>query len=133
MKNYTTSPNREVSSPLRQSYLIDNKNNDRLAKSSNLALFLNDLISIDQGTETMKERLMYCCEISLNEIFNVFDCNGRSSVSIVDFKEVLTDLDLYPDLEDLKLLYKRFDLDMDGKLSYNEFCNLLAPISDYLH
>jgi Ca2+-binding EF-hand superfamily protein len=107
------SPRREItfrsSSPKRDVYNSDS--NIRL-----LARYFHDILTLDVATETYREALSIKSDVNLRDLFNFFDLTGRNSISLVDFREVLKELDVYSSLDEAKLLFKRYDKDMDGRI-----------------
>ena len=85
-------------------------------KSRTLAKFFNDLVNLDTNVEILRESLALKSDFNLKEIFNYFDFSGRNSISLIDFREVLKDFDIYASAEELKLVFKRFDVNLDGRL-----------------
>lgn len=85
-------------------------------KSQNLATFLYDLVIVDSLSESNKESLSLRTDLSLKDLFDLFDISKRKSISLVDFQDTLKKIDIYVPLPELKLTFKRFDTDMDGRL-----------------
>ena len=93
--------------------------NNEKVKAIHLAKFLNDLLYYDVETEAYRETLALKSDVNLENLFISFDYTGRNSISLVDFKEVLKeDLRIFVTLNELKLVFKRYDVDMDGRLEY---------------
>ncbi len=92
------------------------KSDRHIIKSQNLARYLYDLIIVDSLSESNKESLSLRTDISLIQLFRLFDISNRNSISLVDFQEMLKELEIFVPLPELKLTFKRFDIDMDGRL-----------------
>lgn len=92
------------------------KSDQNKIKSQNLATFLYDLVIVDSLSESNKESLSLRTDISVKDLFLMFDISNRNSISLVDFQDTLKKLDIYVPLPELKLTFKRFDSDMDGRL-----------------
>ena len=93
------------------------KTNSRIEIEPVLAKFFHDLILIETNIEAIKESLSLKTDVKLNSIFQCFDISGKGFVSVPDFKETLNNsLEIYSSIEDIKLLFKRFDQDLDCKL-----------------
>jgi len=92
------------------------KSDHHKIKSHNLATFLYDLLIVDSLSESNKESLSLRTDISLRYLFEIFDISNRNSISLVDFQDILKKLEIYVPLPELKLTFKRFDTDMDGRL-----------------
>lgn len=94
------------------SYYQSSLNSKRL----NLAKFLKDILVLDSNSEIYKESLALKSDVNLQDLFALFDFSNRNSISLVDFKEVLKEFDIYSTLNELKLVFKRYDINMDGRL-----------------
>jgi Ca2+-binding EF-hand superfamily protein len=102
------SPRREVNvSPRR----LDNNTNNIL-----LARYFHEVLTHDLAAETFRENLSIKSDVTLRELFNYFNLSGRDSISLIDFREVLKELDVYSSLDEAKLIFKRYDKDMDGRI-----------------
>ncbi len=101
-----------------QSYRIADTSNNIKNKtnSSLLAKYFYEILALDINAEALKEALSVKSDINIRDLFNYFDLTGRSYISLVDLKEVLKELDIFANIYDIKLLYKRFDRDLDGRL-----------------
>lgn len=85
--------------------------------SSLLAQFLQEIMYIDSKLDTAKQALSLKRDFKLNEIFKNFDISLKGYISIPDFNGVLRSLGVFCNSsDDIKILYRRYDLDFDGKL-----------------
>ena len=100
------------------------KSDHHKIKSQNLAKFLYDLVIVDSLSESNKESLSLRTDLSLRDLFDMFDISRRNSISLVDFKDTLKKLNINVPLTELKLAFKRSDIDMDGRLEYDIFYNI---------
>ena len=126
-------------SPERQRYISPNTSNrspiterrispERIQESNNylknktnsalLAKYFYEILTMDVNSESLKEALSVKSDINIRDLFNYFDLTVRNYISLVDMREVLKELDIYTSLDDIKLLYKRFDKDLDGRFEY---------------
>ena len=96
-------------------------------RTSNLFKLLNDIITQENIIESLKESLAYRPDANLTDIFAFFDYSQRESISIVDFAEALKEIGLYLPMNDLKLLFKKHDKNLDGRFDYNEFIEMILP------
>lgn len=81
-----------------------------------LTKFFNHLIAQESITESHRESLSLKSDVNLDHLFAFFDYSNRNSISLLDLKEVLAELGVCSSLDELRLLFKRYDLDMDGRL-----------------
>lgn len=93
--------------------------------------FIHELVLLENKTESLKESLVLCNDLTLLEIFLLFDNSQRNTVSKEDFKEVCKKyLFLFPTFEQINLVFNRYDLDKDQNLNKNEFLNMLKPLKE---
>ena len=59
--------------------------------------------------------------ITLRRIFNIVDRDRSGQVSIAEFSEIMKELKIDLSNEQINLIFKVFDLNKDGTLSYEEF------------
>jgi len=56
-------------------------------------------------------------KFSLRELFKIFDVDNTGTISLSNFRRVLREeMNLYVDIEDINILFKRYDGNSDGKL-----------------
>jgi Ca2+-binding EF-hand superfamily protein len=85
-------------------------------ESKLLARFMEDLVRLDNAAESLREDLTLSTDNSLQEIFAFFDDFDRRKISPVDFVEKLRELNVFTGLSEIKLLFRRYDADDDGRL-----------------
>ena len=103
---------------LRNSDYYEAKREKEKNESKTLAWFMEDLIRIDNASEAIREELALSTDNSLEEIFTFFDDLNRKKLSHIDFEKKLQELSVYPSLNEIKLLFRRYDSDDDGRLKY---------------
>ena len=93
------------------------------------ALFtlLSDFITQDSKIEDTKESLAFCTDANLQDLFAFFDYSQTSYISPIDLCESLKELNVYLSINELKMLFNRYDKNADGKLDYEEFCDMILP------
>lgn len=78
--------------------------------------YFNDLIQIENRLEQAKENFILNQDARVNEIFKIFDKYSIGEIGIFDFKEALIKFDVFITLEEIKLVFNRYDSDRDQKL-----------------
>jgi Ca2+-binding EF-hand superfamily protein len=97
------------------------------ARSELLAKLLKDQLFIDKFTEEKREQLYARPDYNPKEAFKFFSDGKRDAVSLFDLKWGLNKLGVYKSNENLITMMRRYDLNKDGKLSYEEFEAMLSP------
>ena len=110
---------------------IENKSYQKVIekerKTQSLCDFLENLLNLELSLEEIKQDLSLRKDFNLFMLYETFDSMRLGYILIPDFQEVLYDLGIVPKISDLKLLFKRYDIDRDGKLDFNEFCSIFYP------
>ena len=70
-------------------------------------------------------------DFNLLDAFKIFDFKGIGNVSVQDIIQALKDNLNFHDFthDDIYLLFRRFDKNQDGKLNFQEFSNMILPVS----
>lgn len=68
-------------------------------------------------------------DFNLLDLFTLFDTTDKKFLSQLDLERGLNKLEVFPSFGELQVLMKRYDLNHDGTLVYNEFCDMLIPRS----
>ena len=87
-----------------------------------------DQIYLEKEIEKFKSEFAHASDFSCMEAFKLFDKNAKGSLTLSDFKDAFRSLlvennsyQAIPSTDDIYLIFKRYDRDNDGKLSYTEF------------
>lgn len=94
---------------------------------NSLVQVLLEQIQLEKEVEMIKCDFKTTRSFSCIEIFKVFDILNKGYINLTDFKESLRMVIGEPNIADLYLLFKRYDKDQDGKISYAEFCAMILP------
>ena len=132
MNTYTYSPNKNTGRTFSKSPILSNISPCKVNMTSSqnlnenstirndislyLTRFLAELIQAENKLEAAKENFSLQPDICINELYKIFDFNLFGYIGILDFKDGLKSLDVFSSLEEVKLLFKRYDLDHDGKI-----------------
>lgn len=109
-------------------------NIEKIDVKANLIInYLMKTLQLDNSLVQMKTELSEKSDFNLDLLFSSFDLQEQEKINITDFQEVLCDLNLFPTLNDLKFIFKKFDKDGDGRLNRQEFYEMFeVQKSDYL-
>lgn len=129
--NQTQSSNTELNSG-------SNKYINQVASSSRFPsldeeLFINyikDLISAESTIESIKNEVAIKSDFNMEDAFTVFEKYNKGYISESDFKDGLNSyFGLFPLHEEISILFKRYDNEGNRALSYGDFFNMLAPLT----
>lgn len=136
---------RRVDSPLRTNSAFNHtlKNDNSLGEINKYGaskyvsyeeeLFLNyikDLIAIESALEANKNEISIKSDFNMEDAFTIFEKYSKGFISESDFKERLNSyFGLFPLSEEISVLFKRYDNEDIGSLSYGDFFNMLAPVT----
>jgi len=100
----------------------------KVLKSSNgkkLAEFFKEQIEIDKQTEDVREWMCLHVDYNIRSVFKFFASEGV--ISITSLKKGLMNLGVFKSSKVLSIVMKRYDVNQDNGLSYEEFENMLIP------
>ena len=82
------------------------------------ALFLEDIMIIYSKLEKMRETLNIDKGIYADDLYKFFDTNNDKSIHIVEFYDKLHEIGIPVTYEDLKLIYRRYDISQNLAIEY---------------
>ena len=96
--------------------------------------YIQTLILLENKLETIKESISLCNDISLLDIFNIFNKDKDDLITKNNFIQICQNkFYIYPTEKQIKLVFDRYDLDNDGILNSNEFLKMISPLKkEYL-
>ncbi len=77
------------------------------------AMFIKDILIMYNKLEKIREVVNIDTNIYLDDLFKYFDKNNDMIINIKEFKESLDSLDVKVNFEELKLIFKRYDLEQN--------------------
>jgi Ca2+-binding EF-hand superfamily protein len=117
LRVYNSSPTKKADSPVKlPTGLNQNVETIKSDLSSYLTRFFSEVLQNENKLETAKENLSLLPDIVLNDLYKMFDASLLGYIGMLDFKDGLKSLDIFSSLEEVKLLFKRYDTDYDGRL-----------------
>ena len=93
--------------------------------------YLREAILHENKIESLKIDLSLRSDFVQEEVFRVFELEGRGFLSKEDSTVGFNEFGLYSKDFDIYLLLKRYDLKKEGFISYPNFFDLIAPFSKY--
>ena len=93
--------------------------------------YIHSIILLENKSENLKESLSLCNDISLSDIFNIFNKDRDELISKNNFIKICNSkFYIYPTHNQVQYLYDRYDIDNDGILNKNEFIKMLSPFKE---
>ena len=97
----------------------------------NFIKYIQYILEKEKNTLDLKDKLSLREDISLKDIFCIFDYNKKNKISKKEFKVVCKKIfGLYPTSDQINLVYKRYDNDKDDELNIKDFFNLIKPLKE---
>ena len=93
--------------------------------------YIHSIILLENKSESMKESLSLCNDITLSDIFNIFNKDRDDLISKNNFIKICNmKFYIYPTQNQVQYLYDRYDIDNDGILNKEEFIKMLSPLKE---
>ena len=93
--------------------------------------YLRNVMELENKIEKLKIELSLRCDFNWEEIFRMFELEGRGFLTKEDLSIGFNKFDLYPKPIDISLLINRYDLQKKGVLTYPDFFEMIVPFSKY--
>ena len=110
--------------------------NQKLKENNNPSLtnfikYIQYLVKNEKKTIDIKDKLCLREDVTLKELFCIFDYNKKNNISKAEFKSVCKKLfGLYPTSDQIILVFKRYDKNSDDNLDIKEFLRMIKPIKE---
>ena len=101
-------------SPMRKP-LLPRPDEDELVQS------LRDIMAIENEIEGQKSSIATKSDFNLTDAFAIFDQDHRGSVSVLDLRDGLSAIGVFPTSEELDLFVSRYDSTGDRRINVREF------------
>ena len=112
----------------------DNKNrikNKNEYEENQFIDYLREAMLHESKIEQLKINLSLRSDFNWEEVFRIFELEGRGFLSKEDLTIGFNKFGIYPKDSDISLLLKRYDLKKEGFISYPDFFDLIVPFSKY--
>jgi Ca2+-binding EF-hand superfamily protein len=97
----------------------------------NFIKYIQYLVKCEKKTIGNKDQLSLREDISLKELFCIFDYNKKNNISKNEFKIVCKKIfGLYPTSDQIILVFKRYDKNKDDNLNLREFLGMIKPLKE---
>ena len=93
--------------------------------------YLRKAMEHENKIENLKIELSLRCDFNWEEIFRIFELEGRGFLTKEDLSIGFNKFNIYPKDIDISLLLKRYDINKEGIITYPDFFELIVPFSKY--
>ena len=102
--------------------------------NSSLIYFINYIeffVEKEKNNISNKDKLSLRDDVTLKDLFLIFDYNKKNNISKIEFKSVCKKLfGLYPTSDQIVLVFKRYDKNKDDNLNLKEFLAMVRPLKE---
>ena len=102
--------------------------------NSSLIYFINYIeffVEKEKNNISNKDKLSLRDDVTLKDLFLIFDYNKKNNISKNEFKSVCKKLfGLYPTSDQIVLVFKRYDKNKDDNLNLKEFLAMVRPLKE---
>ncbi|EAR90151.2 EF hand protein (macronuclear) [Tetrahymena thermophila SB210] len=102
-------------------------NSEIFKQLKELILIFREIINFEKEIELCKQNLALCPDFNLQDAYRVFDSQNKGLVTQSEFQETLSSLNIFYNIEDIFLFYRKFDKDHDGRLRFSDFIDAFLP------
>ena len=121
LKNNKTNNLNNVNLEYNKSQDLKDKNFEKIVQ------FLQLLMDTELEIEKAKIELSLRTDFNIKEVYKFFDSKHFDCLTLNDLKNGLRKLQLYVTDSQIKLLIKKYDLNNNGFIGYDDFFNMLVP------
>ena len=125
LRNYPSNPYSKSDFFSRSYKNIDNTRSSTLKSSSQmedlnyyLIKYLKDIIELELNLESNKEKFCLQSDMTINHLYKIFDNEFFGSFGMLQMKESLLGIDVLVNIDDVKLLFKRYNSTSSGRFRY---------------
>ena len=93
--------------------------------NNSLIKFLSELINCENAVQINREVLSESADFDAHQIFNYILSTDENNITILDIKKYLNDNGIEISEQEAKLIILFYDINFDGKLSFEEFLNFV--------
>ena len=86
-----------------------------------------DFIHLEKDLERLKIEIILRDDYNLIDAFGLLDVQGKGYISPVELREALCELGLKCNIDEIHLVFEKFNSLADGMLKYSEFSEAMMP------
>lgn len=88
---------------------------------------LKQMISAEDHSEIIRERLASRKDFSIYEAFKTIDKNDLGQITVPELETIFEENGVFLTHKDMEMLVARYDTDHDGRISFSDFYSEIAP------
>jgi hypothetical protein len=97
----------------------------------NFINYIEFLVEKEKNNISNKDKLSLRDDVTLKDLFLIFDYNKKNNISKNEFKSVCKKLfGLYPTSDQIVLVFKRYDKNKDDNINLKEFLSMIKPLKE---
>ncbi|CAG9322701.1 unnamed protein product [Blepharisma stoltei] len=127
------SPPRKLKSALKKDSSLSTRSSMSRESTSDyditeLAKTFGEQITLDKELENMRQELALRADFTIADAFRMLESpTSKGHISELQLDSELRSLNVYSRQNELYLLFRHYDKDCDGKLTYSDLCDMLTP------
>lgn len=90
-----------------------------------------ELITLERELEFAKQALVNRYDFTMNDAFKIFDFSRKGLITDANIRDTFHDYQVYITLSEANRIHTRYDYNLDGYLSFDEFVEMFAPNDPY--
>lgn len=92
---------------------------------------LLDMIRLEKELENIKIEISLKEDFNLIDGFGLLDVTGKGFLVPIEMREGLLNLGFRPSIDEVHLVFQRYNRDDDGRLKYSEFSEAFIPYDQH--
>lgn len=85
------------------------------------------MIQLERDLERLKVEVTLREDFNLIDAFGLLDVQGKGYISPVELRESLNEMSVKTNIDEVHLVFERFNTLQDGILKYSEFSEAMMP------
>ena len=115
----------------RETISCSGRNSQRFLKDAEKSLkkLMKGLIQQEKELDRYREAICFRADFTIKAVFSLFDKKKRQTVSDLEFERGLREFNIKTSANNIFLIYRHYDCNNDGLLTFSNFLEILSPRS----